>query len=80
MPMSNNFAKLLEQKEKKEGRFITLAEVSKMTGVTRRTLYKWSNNKVTLYDPNVVDALCDFFGVTMGELIEHRLETKKPAK
>ncbi|HSG42938.1 MAG TPA: helix-turn-helix transcriptional regulator [Anaerolineales bacterium] len=69
--MSNNFAKLLEEKEKQEGRFITLTEVANETKIMRRTLYKWANNDVKLYDPNVVDTLCKYFGVEMTDLIEH---------
>ena len=69
--MSNNFAKLLEKKEEKEGRYISLTEVAEETEITRRTLYKWAKHEVTLYDPKVVDTLCKYFQVDMGELIEH---------
>lgn len=73
MPISNNFAKLLDEKQQKENRFIPLAEVAKATSVSRKTLYKWQNNIVTRYDPEVIDALCQYFGVTLPEVLNHTL-------
>lgn len=67
--MSNNFARLLEQKEKQEGRYIPLAEVAEKTGVTRKTLYRWQSNTVDRFDTHVIDALCEYFGVEMNELL-----------
>lgn len=78
--ISNNFAKLLEQKQQKENRFIPLAEVANATDITRKTLYKWQNNIVTRYDPEVIDALCKYFGVTLSELLNHTLPAEKPTK
>ena len=78
--MSNNFAKLLEEKEKREGRYISLAEVARETSLTRKTLYNWQNNTVDRFDTNVIDTLCEYFGVDMGELLEHTLEDKKTSR
>lgn len=72
--MSNNFARLLEEKQTKEGRFITLSEVSRETGVMRPTLYRWSRNEVTRFDEKVIDALTKYFGVSMSDLINHTRE------
>jgi DNA-binding Xre family transcriptional regulator len=73
MPIRNRFAELLDKKQKQEGRYIPLAEVSNETGVTRRTLYKWQENKITQYDTKVIDALCAYFDVSFTDLLVHSL-------
>lgn len=73
VPISNNFAALLQKKQDKEHRFIPLAEVAQATGITRKTLYQWEKNTLTRYDPKVIDALCEYFGVTLSELLSHTL-------
>jgi transcriptional regulator with XRE-family HTH domain len=78
VPISNNFARLLEEKQRRENRYIPLSEVAQATGITRRTLYKWQNNTVTRYDPNVIDALCEYFKVSLTELLNHTLPAESP--
>ena len=74
--MATNFAKLLEEKEKQEKRYIPIAEVANETRVTRKTLYRWQNNTVSRFDTKVIDALCDYFGVEMNDLLLHTPKTK----
>ena len=76
VPISNNFAVLLQKKQDKEHRFIPLSEVAQATGITRKTLYQWEKNTLTRYDPKVIDALCEYFGVTLAELLSHTLPAK----
>lgn len=80
VPISNNFAVLLQKKQDKEHRFIPLAEVAQDTGITRKTLYQWEKNSLTRYDPKVIDALCEYFGVTLAELLNHTLPEKDEAR
>lgn len=75
--IANNFAKLLDEKQSKERRYISIAEVARDVKISRRTLYKWQNNIVTLYDPEVIDALCRYFGVTLSELLTYTPPSKK---
>jgi putative transcriptional regulator len=77
MPIKNRFAELLDEKQRKEGRYISMGEVAIKTGVTRKTLYKWQENSITQYDTKVIDALCEYFGVTFTELLEHSLPDPK---
>jgi transcriptional regulator with XRE-family HTH domain len=81
VPISNNFAALLQKKQDKENRFIPIAEVAQVTGIHRKTLYQWEKNIITRYDPKIIDALCEYFGVTLPELLNHTLpaEDEKPA-
>jgi transcriptional regulator with XRE-family HTH domain len=78
MPIKNRFAELLDKKSKQEGRYISLGEVARETGVTRKTLYKWQENSITQYDTKVIDALCAYFDVTFTELLEHSLPDPQP--
>lgn len=73
MPIRNRFAELLDKKQREMGRYISLGEVAIETGVTRRTLYKWQENKITQLDTKVIDALCAYFGVGFTDLLEHSL-------
>jgi putative transcriptional regulator len=78
VPISNHFSKLLEEKEIKERRYISLAEVAKEIGVSRKTLYAWQNNTVNRFDREVIEALCEYFGVGLSELLEYSADEPQP--
>jgi putative transcriptional regulator len=69
--INNRFAVLLAEKQINERRNIPLAEVADATGVSRRALYAWENNKVNRFDVPVINALCKYFGIQPGELFEY---------
>jgi transcriptional regulator with XRE-family HTH domain len=77
VPIKNRFAQLLDEKQKSEDRFIPLAEVAGETRISRKTLYAWEKNIITRYDPKVIDALCEYFGVGLSELLDHIPPPKK---
>lgn len=62
---------LMAEKEFQESRRITLEEISKTTGIHRTTLSKVSNQKGYNATTEVLDKLCEFFGVELGVLAEH---------
>jgi transcriptional regulator with XRE-family HTH domain len=81
VPTRNHFAKLLEEKSRREGRYITLSEVSRETGVYRKTLYQWDRNEVKQYDTSVIDKLAQYFGIKeIGDLLEYTEDPKKKVK
>jgi transcriptional regulator with XRE-family HTH domain len=80
MPIKNRFAELLDEKSRREGRYISLGEVANETGVTRKTLYKWQQNTMTQYDTKVIDALCAYFDVSFTDLLEHSLPDQPKTK
>jgi DNA-binding Xre family transcriptional regulator len=69
--INNRFGILLAEKQKEERRNIPLAEVSEKTGISRRALYAWENNKVNRFDVPVINALCGYFNIQPGELFEY---------
>lgn len=84
--VNNRFAVLLAEKQVKERRNISLQEVAKATGVSRQALYKWENNSINRFEMRVVNALCKYFGVQIGDLFEYvpdedsEATPKKPKK
>jgi DNA-binding Xre family transcriptional regulator len=71
MTLTNHFFDLLQRKETQERRKISISEVSRATGISRVTLQAWSENRVSRYDAPVIQALCGYFGCSVGELIEN---------
>ena len=57
-----------QQKEIELGKKITVAEVSRATGLQRNTIDSWLNNKTTRYDQPVINALCKYFNVPAGSI------------
>lgn len=70
VPVYNNFGILLAEKRKREKRNIPIMEVSKKTGIARRTLYAWQSNRVDRFDSEIITALCRYFGVGISDLLE----------
>jgi len=62
---------LIAEKGFQEGRRITLEEVAKETGVHRTTLSKIANQKGYKTNTEVLDKLCAFFDVEIGQVAEY---------
>ena len=70
VPIRNNFAKLLEEKSRRENRFIPLSEVANAARIARKTLYKWERNEVEEFNGDVAEKLLQYFGVGLSHLLE----------
>ncbi len=66
----------LAEKSFKEGRKITLEEVSNMTGVNRTTLSKINNPLGHNTTTNNLDSLCKFFDCPISDLVEYVADKK----
>lgn len=62
---------LLSDKQFKEGRRITLVEVSEATGINRMTLSKMINHKGYSAVTDNLDKLCRFFNCKIEDLVEY---------
>ena len=62
---------LIADKEFRDGRRVTLEEVSRETGIHRTTLSKIANQKGYVTNTDVLDNLCIFFGVNTNDVAEH---------
>jgi putative transcriptional regulator len=64
------FKQALDEKSFREGRRITLNEVSEKTGISRPTLTRISNTPGYNTNTDTVGALCDYFEIEPGELLK----------
>jgi len=80
MTVNNRFAVLLAEKRIQERRTISLQEVAEKTGISRKTLWLWENNRVNRFDVSVIDALCTYFDIEAGELIQFIRDGKESEK
>ncbi len=74
MPINSRFGILLAEKEARLKRNIPLVELERETGITRKTLQQWANNKVTRFDSVVLVALCKYFDCEVCDLIVYEAE------
>lgn len=67
----NRFKELWEEKQKREKKKISLLSISNDTGIPYPTIYDWAHNPEAgrTVAINVVEALCNYFGVEVGELL-----------
>lgn len=62
---------LMADKGFEENRRVTLDEVAKATGVHRTTLSKIANQKGYNTTTEILDKLCEFFEVDVGEVAQY---------
>jgi len=63
------FKQLLDDKEFRERRRITLDEVAAATGISRTTLHRVSNVAGYNTGTDTIDALCEYFGCDPAALV-----------
>ena len=62
---------LMADKGFKENRRVTLDEVAKATGIHRTTLSKIANQKGYNTTTEILDKLCEFFQVPVGDVAQY---------
>ncbi len=70
---------LWEEKQRKEGRRITLLEMSRETGINRNTLAKLVDPRQEPYTTNtdVINRLCKYFDCQPGDLLVYVPDDEK---
>lgn len=63
--------KMISEKQFKENRRITMAEITEATGINRVTLSKMINQKGYSTVTDNLDKLCKFFDCKLEEIAEH---------
>lgn len=66
----------IERKSLKEGRKITAAEVARAIGVQRAAVSKMVRNDDYSTTTNTLNALCEYFGCELHELVVYESEKK----
>ncbi|MGJ8670828.1 MAG: helix-turn-helix domain-containing protein [Oceanococcus sp.] len=62
---------LMADKEFREGRVVTLAEIAKETGMHRATLSKIANERGYSTGSDNIDRLCTYFDCEVGDIMEY---------
>lgn len=62
---------LRKQLELKEGRRVALSEVAERAGVNRQALTRLESGDTERYDSDMLQRLCAFYGVGVGDLLEY---------
>lgn len=70
MTVTNRFAVLLKEKEKKEKRTISLLQVSRETGIPYKTIYAWAANAITRFDAVMLERLAEYFDVSALDMLQ----------
>jgi putative transcriptional regulator len=68
---------LIAERQFKEGRRVTLIELSKATGISRVTLSKMVNQRGYSTVTDNIDKLCSFFECDVSEVMEYVDEESK---
>ena len=63
--------KMISDKQYKEGRRITMAEITEATGINRVTLSKMINQKGYSTVTDNLDKLCKFFDCSLHDIAEY---------
>ena len=69
---------LLADKQFRDGRRVTMTELSQATGINRVTLSKMVNQRGYSTVTNNLDRLCQFFGCTVAEIAEYIPDDEAP--
>ena len=64
------FNEMLGDKIKRDGELVSLADVSRATGISKNALSHMSREQLTRINFDTLDALCDYFECNPGDLLE----------
>lgn len=62
--------KLLEEKEKREGRRISYRKMEVETGISYTSISHWMTNNTTQFHEVQIVALCRYFNCDIGDLLK----------
>ncbi len=79
--LKNNFEALLHKKYGVAGgaRLPRQEQIAADTGLSQSTISMWMNDKVTRFDRDVIERLCDFFDCDVGDLLFIERAEAQPA-
>lgn len=76
----NRMRALLAEKERRDGRRITLSELAQSTRMARGTVNQWMLNHVTRFDEGAIVKFCQYFDVPLAELLVIEDDTAPPGR
>lgn len=71
MTVKSRLPALIGEKQRTENRLINVAAISQATGVSRQTIYNWTNPDYNLerFEAKTIEAFCEYFGCDVGDLL-----------
>lgn len=69
--LRTRFRELLAQKEQRENKRYSIAEIARQTSLTRAAIYPWLEGSVTGANFDTIEALCEFLECEPGELLDY---------
>jgi DNA-binding Xre family transcriptional regulator len=73
--VKSNFLYLLAEKQRHAGRSISLRAVARDTGLNDYTVRGFAYNSLSEYPKNAIQALCNYFGCDVGDLLKMEEQT-----
>lgn len=70
--MKNNLAAIMGD------RLVTITDVYRATGIARSTLVRLYYRRAKNISLETLKTLCDYFGISLSDLIEYNPKTKQP--
>ena len=77
MTVYNKLKILAAEKELKEGRKLTHRVIAEETGLPLSTVTNYMTQRVERFDASTIAALCDYFGVNVGDLLTYSPDPPK---
>lgn len=64
------------ERQKRLGRTVPVLEVARETGLARSAITRLEENETERFDGNVLAALCAYYGVGIGDLLEYQADAE----
>ncbi len=71
--IQNHVSRLLGERR------LSVKDLERGTGVSYNTLHDWYAGRIQRFDATVLDKLCIFFEVEVGDILEYRREPEEPS-
>lgn len=78
MVIKSRLLYLIAEYEIREGKRLSLKRLAQETGLAESTLRNFAYNTTQRFDASVLEALCVYFGVAVGDLLVYEIEEEKP--
>ena len=74
MIIRSNFEKLRHKKAFEEDHDLSVRSIAKESGLSDSTIQSMKSEELGRIDGKIINALCNYFGYDVGELVEHVLD------
>jgi DNA-binding Xre family transcriptional regulator len=69
MTVISKLPALIGAKQTRENEVLSVARLSKETGVPKQTIYNWLTGEVRRFDADIIEKFCKYFACDVGDLL-----------